>query len=430
MPLIKERADLGEVLHEVADMVHGLAHARGLRLELDLPDDLPALRLDRTRVRQVLLNLLTNATRFTDTGWIRMRVRAEEREVVVTVEDSGCGIPSDRLARAFEAFSQLHEDHIPEGSGLGLAVSKKFIELHGGRMWIESEVGRGTTVGFTLPIPQEEKETPASPLRTGVSLRSHDERPLVLVLHEDARILGLLRRHVDGYQFLMADAVDKARDIVQEALPVAVIADTAWADRWSAFIPDLNLPPHVPLVTCPLPSLRRVGLLLGATDYLPKPVARADLENALSRLPRLPQTVLVVDDDPHVVRLLARMLKAINPSLRVWEAFGGKEGLEIARSQRPDVMLLDLFMPELSGFDLLEEMAHDEAMAKMQIIIVSVRSVEQEATPIMGELRLAREAGFSLTEILQVLQATLSTVTQPVAGFPASAAARLAAQTG
>jgi CheY-like chemotaxis protein len=128
------------------------------------------------------------------------------------------------------------------------------------------------------------------------------------------------------------------------------------------------------------------------------------------------------------VRLLTRMLKAQYPSLRVLEAFGGKEGLEVIRSARPDVVLLDLLMPEMSGYDLLEEMAHDEAIAQTQVIIVSVRSVEQESPPIVGELRLRRQAGFSLTEILEMLRATLSAITRPTAMALASVATLLGVQ--
>ncbi len=196
LPLAKEPTDLAEVVREATEMVRGLAEARGLRLELELPEALPLLRFDRTRIRQVLLNLLTNATRFTNRGWIRVRARLDPREVLITVEDSGRGIPPDRLAKAFEAFSQLDEEHIQEGSGLGLAVSKKFIELHGGRMWIESELGRGTTVGFSLPIPQEGLEVSVSSVRVPSWPRAPREQPVVLVPHDDPRSIPLLCRYV------------------------------------------------------------------------------------------------------------------------------------------------------------------------------------------------------------------------------------------
>ena len=130
--------------------------------------------------------------------------------------------------------------------------------------------------------------------------------------------------------------------------------------------------------------------------------------------------MLVVDDNPHVVRLLGRMLKASYPSVRVLESFGGREGLEIARLERPDVILLDLLMPEMDGYAFLEEISTDGMMAEMQIIIVSVRSVEEESPPIVGELRVVREAGFSLTELLQTLHTTLSVVTQSAVIAPSN----------
>ena len=255
-------------------------------------------------------------------------------------------------------------------------------------------------------------------------------RPTVLVLHDDPRALSLLRRYIDGYQFVLAETVDEAREMIHKMFPIAVVMDAVWADRWAGGVSELGLPALTPLVTCPLPSMRRLGLLLGAVDYLPKPVTREDLQSALSRLPEQPQTVLVVDDNPHVVRLLARMLRASYASVRVLEAFGGREGLEIARLERPDVILLDLLMPEMDGYTFLEEIAGEELMAETRIIIVSVRSVEEESPPIMGELQVGREAGFSLTELLQTIGATLSAVTRSAATVPSSAEALPEAQPG
>lgn len=430
MPLIREEVDLAEIVREAADMVRGLAEARGLRLEVDTPDGLPKLRLDRTRIRQVLLNLLTNATRFTEEGWIRAQIRVRGQEISVTVEDSGRGIAPDRIGGAFEAFGQLEDGQAREGSGLGLAVSKRFIELHGGRMWIESEVGRGTRVGFAFPLPEGEKEVPLSRLVDSSLPAGRRGQPLVLVLHDDPRAVSLLRRYVEGYQFVAAETVSEARRILERVLPAAVIVDTAWAGQQSVMSQELRLPPTTPLLTCPLPSMRRLGVLLGAADYLPKPVTQEDLRQALSRLPRTPRTVLVVDDNPHVVRLFSRMLKASDASLRVLEAFSGKEGLEIARSERPDVVLLDLVMPEVDGYAFLAEVANDATLADLQSIIVSVRSIEQESAPIRGEVHVERQADFSFTEIMQLLRAVLTEVAQPSAMVPSSAATSSGTQPG
>jgi CheY-like chemotaxis protein len=132
------------------------------------------------------------------------------------------------------------------------------------------------------------------------------------------------------------------------------------------------------------------------------------------------QTALVVDDDPHIVRLIGRMLKAIDPNLRIMEAFGGETALEMAKAQKPEVIFLDLVMPEVSGYSLIEAVRSDAALATTALIVVSVRSVEQETAPIHGELRLLRAAGFNMTELLYTLQALLAAVTQPVIASPPS----------
>jgi CheY-like chemotaxis protein len=175
--------------------------------------------------------------------------------------------------------------------------------------------------------------------------------------------------------------------------------------------------------------MRHLGLLMGADDYLPKPVTREDLSAALARLPQKPKTALLVDDDPHVVRLLGRMLRTLDPDLHFYEAFNGQEALEIARSQRPDVIFLDLNMPELGGRAVIEALLADwkdvPGSARIPIVVVSVRNVEEERAPLQGDVVIHRPDGFTLTELLSLLNAVLRCLTQPEAVSPASAAARL-----
>ena len=422
MPLAREPADLGQVVAEAAEIVRGLAEAKGLRLEIDLPAGLPVLQLDRTRVRQVLLNLLTNATRFTDAGWIRTRAWVVGGEVRVTVEDSGRGIPAERIARAFEAFSQLGEDRAHEGSGLGLAVSRRFVELHGGRMWIESTLGQGTTVGFALPIA-EGSEAARGLIRTRAPKQGGEGRPPVLVLHDDPHVITLLRRYVEGFGFVLADSVERARELLRETGALALIMEGAWRERWAEMAGSGGNREPLPTLTCPLPSLRQAGLLLGAVDYLVKPLRRGDLAAALARLPAPPRTVLVVDDDPNFARLLVRLLKAHDGSIEVLMASGGREGLAVARSRRPDLVLLDLLMPEVSGYDFLEEVRGDPDLGGMAVVIMSARSLELETRPLAGELSLGWPEGLTPTVLLEAIQGLLMAVTGPAARARASAAA-------
>jgi CheY-like chemotaxis protein len=311
------------------------------------------------------------------------------------------------LARAFEAFTQLHEDQIRDGTGLGLAVSKRFITLHGGRMWIESQEGQGTSVGFALPMADTQVAEPRFSMMQHVG----DDQPSVLVLHDDPRALALLRRYIEGYQFVLARTPQRAQEALQRKPPIAVPADAAWLDRQSQTLDELHLPETMPVLTAPLPGMRRSGLLVGVVDYLSKPVTREALAQALERLPEPLTKVVIVDDDPHVVRLLGRMLKAENPDVQVFEAFDGLTGLQVAREQQPSAMMLDLLMPEVSGYDVLETLSKDEALSQLPVIIVSARGVDDEAAPLGGDVRVSRADGFTTTEMLRLVSASLSGVT-------------------
>jgi DNA-binding response OmpR family regulator/anti-sigma regulatory factor (Ser/Thr protein kinase) len=425
MAIAKETIALNEVVSEAVEIVRGLAEARGLRLELDLPTTPVWLELDRTRIRQVLLNLLTNAMRYTEAGYVRVAVQLEANQVIIAVEDSGRGISPEHLTRAFEAFSRLDEQDLRDGSGLGLAVSKKFVELHGGTMSIESELNRGTKVSFSLPLLDHTALLARPYTASGRPLGNGSRQPVVLVLHDDRRILDLLQRHIGTCSFVLTDSPAQVGRLIQEQLPTLILMGATWAEGYGAAQDIQALLSQIPVITCPLPSMHTLGRHLGATDYLPKPVLREDLAASLARLPRRPQTALIVDDDPHVVRLIVRMLAAIDPAIQVREAFGGEAGLAIARSQRPDVIFLDLVMPQLNGYRLMEEISADQSLAHTAVIVVSVRSVDQESARLPGELWLRRPNGFSLTEVLQTLNVMLASITQPDGASPTSAAAQL-----
>jgi signal transduction histidine kinase/DNA-binding response OmpR family regulator len=411
LPIRRESADLAEIVHEATEIVQGLADSKGLELLVDLPSEPIPLYLDRTRIRQVLLNLLTNALRFTDAGWIRTTVQLAGDEATVTVTDSGCGIDAERLAQAFESFSQLHDDQERKGTGLGLALSRKFVELHGGTMWIDSTLGAGTTVSFTMPVTTSElTQRIFSPIVGGPG---RGGQPQVLVLHDDPRVIPLLRHYVDGYHFILAETIEEAWPLIRESVPVAIVVDRECSDdRVSATALD-ELRRHLPVICCRLPSLHRVGLLLGAVDYLVKPISRDDLLIALERLPAAPETVLLVDDDPNFVRLLGRVLTTGSPAPRVLEASSALEGLAIARSQRPQLILLDLLMPGITGYDFLRELRSDASLKETAVIVMSAQDLSDEAAPLAVDVQLACPDGFSLTQLVLALQAMLAVATSP-----------------
>src|SRR5262249_5631283 len=168
---------------------------------------------------------------------------------------------------------------------------------------------------------------------------------------------------------------------------------------------------RTPVISCRLPSLHRLGLLLGAIDYLVKPISREDLLVALGRLPEPPDKVLLVDDDPNFVRLLGRVLATSSPAPHILEASSALEGLKIARSQRPNLVLLDLLMPGMTGYDFLRELRSDSLLEKTAVIVMSAQDLSEEAAPVAVDVQLACPDGFSLTQLVLALEAMLAVAT-------------------
>ena len=420
MPLHQEPTDIAQVAEDAVAMVSGLAEARGLAVELQITPNLPVLPLDQTRIRQVLLNLLTNALRFTTEGAITVTVRQEDDMVLVCVGDTGSGISEDKIDRAFHAFEQLDVAKAHEGSGLGLAISKRFVELHGGRMWIESRLGQGTTVSFSLALPESPKIA-YSPLVQTPARQPASAKPCALVLHRDPRAAETLGRHIARFRFLAAtDAAQVAR-LLEEEVPVVIVADAGEESLGRQVSPSCAGRVPLPVITTQLPSNQSIGSLMGAADFLPKPVTGKALSEALSRLKRRPSTVLVVDDDVHMVRLLTRMLKAQDKSLRVLKAFGGKAALDTYDVERPDTMLLDLQMPGTDGYAVLSALEARGELGSTQIIVVSVRPVKAEQDRLNGRLSVECADGFSVDESLAFVEAALSVLASSARGRQAIA---------
>jgi len=433
MGLDREPTDPATIIHEALNIIKGLAEVKGLRLIVDLPARLPTLRVDRTRIRQVLLNLLSNAVRFTEQGEIQVCARLEGQELVISVADSGPGIPAEELPRVFEPFHQIDGSlSRPHGGvGLGLSISKQFVELHGGRMWVESEVGRGTTVSFTLPLPEADFVKRISPVEmTAPPVRTSSIEPSLLVFHEDESVARLLRRYLNGYEIIWVNDVVEAVERAKTLRPVAVITDMDGKAQWQFTTRNDDQAAEIPVLICPLPSGRRFGMALGARDYLVKPVNRKTLLRALERLDRQPETILIVDDDPHVARLLARMLRSASRPYTILEANSGQRALELMQSRDIDLVLLDLYMPDLSGFSLLDVIRSDPRLTKSDVIVISVRGRDETLIPLTGDLGVTKGKGLTVTEVLRLLQALADALSSPRKRGPATDAAPATVPTG
>ncbi|HIE39666.1 MAG TPA: response regulator, partial [Anaerolineae bacterium] len=385
-----ELVDLEEVIRGVMATAIALVKDKPVEMQQSIPDDLPAVIGDNRRIRQVLLNLVSNAAKFTDEGFIRVEAWADEEFITISVADSGIGIPPDKLPRIFEAFTQV--DASPSrkygGTGLGLAISKSFVELHGGRIWAESEVGRGSTFCFTLPVqgpPALQEGTVVEEPPVPAEMPDAEGGKLVLCVDDDQGVITLFRRYLHKQGYRVIGLTDAAR-VLEEAKrlkPHAITLDVMMPEKdgWQV-IQELKADPetcHIPVVMCTIVSEEGRGMSLGAADYLVKPILEQDLLAALDRLDREAgrHLVLVVDDQEEDRKLLRRMIES-QDGYEVVEADSGQEAIRLIRRVRPQLIVLDLMMPEVDGFAVLEAVKADETTRSIPIIVVTAKELTAE----------------------------------------------------
>jgi len=288
MELAFEKVDLVELIKSVMTTTGGLIKDKPIRLNADIPTELPPVYVDTIRVRQVLINLLSNASKFTEAGTITVRARLQESDtrsmVLVSVNDTGQGIAQDDLAKLFQAFSQV--DGSPTrrtgGTGLGLAISRNLVELHGGSIWVESTVGKGTTFSFTLPVYQAE---PALP-----SVQPGDRRRIILAIDDDARVIDLYRRYAEPHGYAVHGITDNAQAVETTQLlqPFVILLDVIMQERngWQVLqeLKQNAATKDFPVIICSILNEREKALSLGAAECLIKPILDVDLLSAFERL--------------------------------------------------------------------------------------------------------------------------------------------------
>ena len=401
MGLRREPVNLATILQETTELIRPLTERKGLDLRLELPEALPTLNVDRTRINQVLLNLLSNATRITPSGKIVVRALQREEEVEIQVSDTGSGIQSEDLKRVFEEFRQLEcTEGASSTTGLGLTVSKQIVELHGGRIWVESVWKEGSTFIFTLPL--QDIEIPQS--MTGEVIGPYrPPKPTFIVIGEaGSDEIKLMERHLEGYTLAAAGDWEKAKRLIVQMSARGVIVNVPLSE-----IPNSMALP-VPVVACPLPGPQQSKEKLNIDYYLQKPVTTNALKRALSQVAPTAENLLVVDDNPSTVRLFERMIQTAEKQFRVFRAHSGDEALARVKAQLPDAIVLDLVMLNGDGYSLISTLRKDPTMAHIPIIVASGQIVEE--TWQSGPIGVVNVTGFTPSDALHYLQALLSVI--------------------
>ncbi|MGQ9555480.1 MAG: ATP-binding protein [Anaerolineae bacterium] len=414
MPLRKELCDLEEILRDAVATVEGLLRTRPLTIRLQIEAQIPRLLLDGTRIRQVVINLLNNAIRFTDQGEIVLAAALHESDVLVSVRDTGAGIAEHELGSIFDEFYQA-EAAVRKGSGgmgLGLAISKRFVQLHGGRIWAESKLGEGSTFFFTIPI--DDTHAPTSRLRISQPLPAPESpySDCVLLLNGQRDVARLLERHLGNYRVVSLGNGGEARQLLNELHPKAAVYNLSLSDMKtvvSSLLPGDALD-ELPLIFCSIPCASWRTEMLGAYGSLQKPIQRQELLSLLDGLEGAGD-ILIIDDDRDFVQMLVRMLTGASDKYRVRWAHSGADGLAAMREHLPDVALLDLLMPEMAGADVVAAMRADQALSTVPVIILTAADVEEDLASVQTRVvGLVQTEGWSLGDTLRALNELIAQV--------------------
>jgi signal transduction histidine kinase/DNA-binding response OmpR family regulator len=411
MALHRNQLRADAVVAEAMETVQVLFTQKGLNLASCVPADLPPIFADRTRLRQIIINLLSNAVRFTDRGGATVRVALDERDFVFEIADSGAGILPDDLGRIFEEFWQGSDPRRRSGGGgVGLAVSKRFVEMHGGAIWATSAVGEGTTFTFTIPRGSNLPEMGLPrPWDTWARLReANGERPTVVLVTEEPDVRHLFERYLDDHAFVPVgdaaalSALPPSNDLVGA---IVVAPDGLTAHRRALAIQVHH--PAVPIIACGLTTTHRtIAERLDVADYLLKPIGRDRVAEILHHFDRSIKRLLVVDDDPDAARLLARMIRSVGRRYAVSTVFSGAEGLRAIERDRPDAVFVDLIMPDVDGYTVIEAVRSQPGLANVPIVAVSAQALNVNPLVSDGLVALTPE-GMSVSCLLDCVRFSL-----------------------
>jgi CheY-like chemotaxis protein len=354
------------------------------RLAVHCADDLGTMHSDVTRIRQVLLNLLSNASKFTDHGLITLDVERAGPEVLFRVRDTGIGMTAEQVGRLFEAFSQAEASTTAKygGTGLGLAISRRFCQLMGGDVEVASEVGTGST--FTVRLPAQGPVEAAPLADAGVDGRAAGTAGTVLVIDDDASARDLVTRYLEKQGLEVIGAADGAAGLkaARARRPDVITLDVVMPglDGW-AVLTTLKGDPvtaEIPVVMLSVVDEKNLAFALGASDYLTKPVDRDRLAMVLRKYERAgaPRRVLVVEDDSLTRAALRRAMES--EGWEVIEAEHGRVALERSAERVPDLVLLDLMMPQMNGFEFLEALRAREAWRGVPVVVITAKELTDE----------------------------------------------------
>ena len=415
-----------DALETSISLVRERAVEHDIELDLRIEPDVSVVEADELRFKQVLLNLMSNAVKFTgDRGRVEVDAAVDGGTLTVTVTDNGLGVGPEDRERIFESFERGTRGPLKtEGTGLGLSLSKRIVALHGGRIWLESEVNVGSTFGFAVPLRANRV----------VGERSAQDReprvpslPTVVIVEDDRRSLELLELYIEatGVDVIAARDGQEGLEVVRRLHPAAVVLDLYLPklDGWDV-LALLKADPKtsaIPVIIVSMVDERGKGFALGAADYLVKPVGRDEVLAALNRALAMPESqpsVVAIDDDPKALALVTTVLE--REGWTVLQAVSGEDGVALARSLHPSVVLVDLVMPGMDGFDVVARLRRDPETASIPIVILTAKTLTRDDKErLRGQISyVANKGDFDSGQLADLVRRATTSLPNPTAEAP------------
>lgn len=410
--LYAEHIDLKKMADQLVSTIEPLVTKNSNTLQLYLPDDLGHAFTDQTKLRQVLLNLLSNACKFTDRGVVTLTVARELQSgldwLTFTVTDSGIGITNEQMERLFQPFSQADSSTTRKygGTGLGLMISRHFCQMLGGDITVTSRADHGSSFIVRLPaiLPQEFSTSTSHPPAPQLETPG---RATVLVIDDDPNARDLLQRLLgkEGFRVECAEGGNKGLELALSLHPDIITLDAMMPDKdgWSV-LSELKANPltmQIPVIMLTMMDNQHLGFSLGASEYLNKPVSRERLlETVGKHLSNQDGQILIVEDDTASRQMLRRALEQEHWS--VVEAENGRIGLECIARQIPALILLDLMMPEMDGFQVVEQLHRNESWHNIPVVIITAKDLtRQDMERLNGSvLQIVQKGTYNQSDLL------------------------------
>ena len=439
MDVFPERFRLSALVAEASDLTNTLAADKGLALDIDLPGQEISLYSDKTKLKQILINLVSNAVKFTEAGTITIAARILDKAdtagddffapqrtyVALSVSDQGVGLNAEEMRYVFEAFRQVDGSLTRKsgGTGLGLAITKKFAELLEGKIEVESVKGEGTIFTVVLPLSiSNDMQMPEYAAEESAERKQDTpskDTLTVLCIDDNPEVLELLHGYLsdEGYRVVKALSGDDGIQKARELKPFAITLDIQMPhkDGWTVMqeLKRTEATHDIPVIFVTIMDNKTLGYKLGAFDYLQKPLQPEALLSTMSGiLRRKAQDILVVDDNPDVREMIRQMLEDEQIGVRMAE--NGRQALDALQKAVPDIMLLDLMMPEMDGFDVVRHLQNNAEWAGIPVIIITAKTLKDDEKRFLEqrvESILVKE-GLTTTMVLKEISETMKKLAQ------------------